>query len=1039
MLAWAGMGLPASLLVGVWVLLVVWYSQSTMPRFWDQTTLPPGRGVYVREIIDGRPASFTRGHARWPLPASLEPSQSILITFQARSPSAVEQRRTQVWLSYQSFVRFDITPEWRSYALLLPHNRPARGASWLVFDTDEHQFGEDPRPIGLVLRHVMLNSLVSYQISGTDIALLLASLGWGSLLMRRMGLPPLVSIVIAGLLLFSLRAFLPLPPLLLVSIVMGGSYGAVTVLPALRRWTWPRLPMLHLAVRVLLIIALLLLVLALLAPSLLHLTVQLVGLVTAGYAVLLYAGFGITWFLRSRRLAPALPLFTPVVGMASLSAVGHALAYLPWGTDQTGWPIMALFTLVNIRAWHQGARPQLPRRYRLALLGVVMGLLAGLLPLYQLGYLTTVGTTIDAIAYLTRADYIQTSGLRTIPNYADGIPNSSSWAASQIIIGIREGDAFLVALLSSLLHVRAYQTFPILMAIWYSLPPLGVFLVMVYQFHLPRVFAVVASLLVAVQPLTHWPLLEDHLSQVAGTAVWLFVWLTVLAALRGGGWRTVVLAGLMLAGLATFYPAYLIYMLPVIALTGCYEWYRQLHRRRAYAHSESSPRKDLQAALLPLLKRGGGLLAATLIINPMGWYLLGREVSFISGAVGGSIYAFPHPAEIIGLYNHAAYLSSGANLPGLPLLLLNMLFSICLAFMLYALVRGRDHQRWLAGILVLVLLGALGHMRFLTQHGQGYPYGYFKVASLLTPVAVMLLVWGLLLFYRNRQRLAQTPAIVRRIARGLPPLLLATCFSVATMHTFTASAFDLRQFLIADSALLEATQAMAFVPANEPLLVIEPRSVKPNWLSYLIKHPLTFFRTHLRHYGSHTQIDCPLVARYALLGLPREQQGRPVRFVPWQTTEPWDDPARYRELWRGREFVLLRRTDNPLADVPLDLVELDPVLNRPLWIRVTQNRLFLVGQGVARVVTVQRYHLDAPPARLEVTLESKRGGVVLLQQGDARQYIPLRRGSRRIQIPIEHGSLTVRLQQPRQPRVSVRLATVRVLAEERRKEVSVEQ
>lgn len=1091
---------PTLVILGVWVVLLGWYGWPTVPRFWAESGLPPGQGVYVREMIAGRPASFTRGHARWPLPESLGPSQAVLLTFQARTPFDAAQRPTQVWLSYQSFVRFDVTPEWRSYAVLLPQTRPARGDTWLVLDTDAQTFGNDPRAIGLVLRQVLLNGFTSYRLSGTDSVLLLAALVFGMLLLVRLGQAPLLSIAAVGLGLFSLRVMFILPPLLLVAALAAGGYGTLHGLPALRGWRRHRLRYPRVLTLLVVLVALVLVALALFHPSRLRLTVQLVGLVAAAYALLLYAGFGITWFLRSRRLAPILPLFTPVVGMAAISAIGHWLGYLPWGTNQTGWPIMLLFTVINVLAWRQGARPTLPRRYRLALVGGMVGLVAGLLPFCMLGYLTTVGTTIDAIAYLTRADYIQTSGLRTLPDYADGIPNSSDWARSQLALGIREGDAFQISLLSSLVQTRAYLVFPILMAVWYTLPPVAVFIMIAHHFRLSRSIALTAALLVAVQPLTHWPLLEDHLSQVAGTAAWLFGLMAIFAALRSGEWRTMVLAGLLFAGLATFYPVYVVYMLPVIGLLGCYEWMRQAttvrqspsdsryptvatrqspsrkyqlaptikantsgrgyHRLRISYHISGIayhiPRITYHAshithhisrimyhvlhllpyapqitrlaiALLPVLQRGILFLVATLLINPIGWQMLVQELTLISRATGGSILTFPHPGEIIGLVNHATeFLKRAETLPRLPALLTDVLFSMCLAFMLYALVRSRGQQRWLLGSLLFVFIGALLHMRFVTNEFQGYPYGYFKVATLFTPIAVMGLVCGTLTFYQKRQCLVQSPPMFRWIAQIVPPLLLGICFAASTVHTVTATDFNLRHHLMADTALIEATEAMAFVPANEPLLMIEPRAVKPNWLSYLLNHPLTFFRTPLRHYGSPNQAHCPLLVRFALLSLVNTQQGYRVPLEPWQATEPWGNATTYRVLWHSREFMLLRRTDEPLADIPLALARATARLNTPISIKIAHGRMYLSGDSISRRVSAQQFQIDEPPAFVEVTIQSTTGGQLTLKWKNTRQQVLIQPGTQRIRIPIEDGVLNLWLQQQRQPKALLHLATVQV-------------
>ncbi len=490
------------------------------------------------------------------------------------------------------------------------------------------------------------------------------------------------------------------------------------------------------------------------------LTLQILGVLITMISVSLYAGFGITWLLRSRRLAALLPLLTPVIGLAALSAAGHALAYLPLGSDQTALPLLVLFTIINVVAWRQGARPVFPRRYWPVLLGSGVALFIALLPIYQAGYLTTIASSTDVLWYLLRAEYLQSHGMMFLPNPGSGEPGNAT-ILTGMRGGLRGGDVFVLALLSSLLNLRPHLILSVLMACLHALGVAGLFALATVVLRLHRNVALAASLLLAPQLLLLWVSLHGFLSQAFGIAIWYAVLGTALLALRYGGLRSVLLAGLLLAALGTFYHFYLVYLVAIVVLAGGFEWVRRSRGNLARLASPAlSPSLRVRgwAILHPgidLVTRGVGMGIAALLTIPVAWITFVIQLRLIASLVsrtgnqlaGVGMPCFPHPGEIVGLANHSAACMDG-NINLVVVVLVAGLMLLSIAAMGYGLAR-RHH--WHTGIKVSLavasgaaLLLGVAHQFTASEYDPVLFQLPLVVATSLSLLSVWLMLYGVL-------------------------------------------------------------------------------------------------------------------------------------------------------------------------------------------------------------------------------------------------------------------------------------------------------
>ena len=131
-----------------------------------------------------------------------------------------------------------------------------------------------------------------------------------------------------------------------------------------------------------------------------------------------------------------------------------------------------------------------------------------------MGYLTAFGGEIDSTVYVSRATWMQEHGLLVLP------PRTTTdyvnvAAFDNIYAGLRQGDQYALAFASSLTGLRPHRLFSIWMSVFYGLMPLGAYVFARFGCRLRRRACILTALLVAVQPLLNYVVMNSFFSQAS--------------------------------------------------------------------------------------------------------------------------------------------------------------------------------------------------------------------------------------------------------------------------------------------------------------------------------------------------------------------------------------------------------------------------------------------------------------------------------------------------------------------------------------------
>lgn len=838
-------------------------------------------GLYAPEMLDGRTAAFTDGAVQIRLPSQTRGRARVILDL--RTPAGIPRRDAYIGFVDGDMAMIPIDDRWRRYYLLL------EGGNTLLIRSDATTFASDSRRIGLVLARVAIEPVGLRVPFAADMVLLSGIVLLMGALAYRVSVSLPLGVAVAALALAQpwlsrdeYGAFLAFA----VAVALHGSLSAI-------RWH-DRASASHkqLVWRALALIAgvggCLGLALSSSVAQTLVLSVQITGAVAATLALLLLPGFPLTWLLHSWRLAPAMFLLAPLLGLAGIMVVGHLLAWLPTGTSTTSWLILLISSGLSVWAWRRGMRPSLRRAHLPALAVGGIACILALLPVFQIGYLTTIGGTIDAVSYVNRARYLQAHGMLTRPDDTSTYP-LYQMITTGIDTGFRQGDAYVLAFLSSVTGAPPHLLLPVLMATGYALTSVAIVCLAWYEFRLSREAAVIAGLLTAVQPLLHWSLLDGFLSQTLGTALCPPLLLALSAALRGVR-RAIIVAGLLVMALAAVYPVYLPYMMGIAGLTTLLRLIR------------AKP-GTLAPAILRLARRGIGVVVVALLAAPVAWILALRQyrdanqgitATAIAEGYLGNIRVFPHPAEIIGLSNHA----EGAYRLGLlqtPDWLATFGLGLALLLIVYGAVRGRWSGRTMQTAVLLTFGAGLWQQRFWFLDGAGYPYGYFKVAALATPFAVVALCYGTACLYRDA-------SLQRSGLRDLLRTMLMTGGSALAVlglyFLISTSALAARDLTVANRQILALTDAARLIPEGEPVALLDRRHPHRSWTVYLLNRPV-YDLAPADPYPARPVEAAAAPPQYALIAEPQNARNIPI-------LDAWlRSGATIR--WQNERYVLLQR------------------------------------------------------------------------------------------------------------------------------------
>lgn len=697
----------------------------------------------------------------------------------------------------------------------------------------------------------------------------------------------------------------------------------------------------------------------------------------ATLGLLYLAGIPLASLLRGR-LEPLRWHLAPALGFALLSAVAHTLGWLGVGTGTFAWPLVAALagsTGICIgRTWGSWKGPTVVG-LGVALL-TITATITCLSVFDRLGYVTTVGATVDAISHVSRAEVIAESGL-SVPELPPFRP-FYEWAAAPMRDQVRMGDAYLLSIVSELLGFRAYTTFTPLLAAVLALTVPGIFALARFVFGCSPRAALLAATLAATSHLLAWAVYDTFLSQVVGTLLLPAVLVLAAAATREWDAGSIVLAGLALSGLFSAYPAYGIYALAAVGLLA-------LAAIFSGRETEGTAARVLEPPLRGLLVVG---LAA--VTNPIAMFRSLGELRLITGADQGSgnIFVFPHFGEVFGLVCHplAAYTTGDTGS-----LAIETAATVVLGAMpAYGLWALRRSYAGLASLAVLVPTVLLTLQQRFGLVGEASAYGYYKSLSPLLVVLLPLLARGMAEFASvdatgaGSQRLAI--GRVRRVVATLMFVLLVG-FNLAT--SARARDYVVEHTIVLDQATLEAASAVRQLGVSGLVLDVGA-GMRGYWLGYLLKDHNLHYLSFPGHYSVVGAGELGFVASHALVELGERRPGS----QPGQAEARWRSQASSEVVWSNPRFELRKAHDWPIelkfADAPFCTGE----ATEPVTFSWSPDQLSLNSPGRA-------LELPLPAAAHALTLRTAwSGDATLLLTLDGAGTVEVAPAASQLRLPL---------------------------------------
>ena len=595
-------------------------------------------------------------------------------------------------------------------------------------------------------------------------------------------------------------------------------------------------------------------------------------------------GLLVARFLLPWRYRPFLPLVAPFLGLALMSAGCHYLGAAGLSLRPMRW----LFVGLAVAGWAFALLDRRLRRIpRSALPALAICLLAFLLaisPLFSLGYLTVLGTSVDAVFYAAHSEYLQEAPLRT-PGLEPGKP-WLAWVASQF--GIRAGDTYFVGLVGLLTGSRSYELLSLVPALFFALTAGAVFVWARGSLRLHRGPALLAAALTGLSNLLLCVLYENFLSQSVGLGFVPLLYCFGVEGQRRPGWRMAALFGVLLVTLVSVYPVFAAFALAGVLCS----WGVGALRQGALARTA---RWWLGAAAVAAAWNGVALVRA------------GRELGYISQVLDsggvtrvghGGIVVFPPVIEALGLIAHVSAAYFGNAWPRVPLPILMALGLGFGGLAAYGWWRLSRRARLAAAALFLTGAALAALQRWGVNPPHGYPYGWFKAISALTPQVLVLVAAGIGALWRLRSR--------RWIAAGAALLLLA----INAKHALWTVSFMRQHRLVVSRELIEAADAAGRLDPGAWLEIDLPKSLRQHWLGILLRDRRIRYREPLWVAHVETPRTADAFVRHALV-----ERGSVAPGEAGSLDEPWRRPGGSSRVWANSGLELLERRDSTLASV----------------------------------------------------------------------------------------------------------------------------
>ncbi len=609
-------------------------------------------------------------------------------------------------------------------------------------------------------------------------------------------------------------------------------------------------------------------------------------------SILLLWGIGsvVLLFLKPRHYQRDLLLIAPFFGFAVISGLSHYLGVLGLAIRQFVW----LFIVLAIAApavWIFRGRPRLHARlhWRILIISLAAYVLV-LIPLVKLGYLTTIGTTIDGLSYAVRSEYLQQAPL-VRPDVPPGRPFYGLVAAH--IDLVRAGDVYFIGAVGVLTGQRSYQLLTTTAIVFYTLTAVSVYVFCRRTLYVKSAVAILASGFVAIHNVLLWAVYDNFLSQTIAMSVFPLVLSFGVISARTLRWRETIGFALLLSAMFSLYPVYAVVAGLAWGLCTIFVMVQKIVRLRA----------QRRRIVIQYLRWGVGLLLLLFVANGVAVYRSVAQLVFVgqlldpekSAAVGaGNILVFPPLAEVWGLIAHASA-AFGLDAWHFPSWLLTGGVALFVFLAAWGWRQLPVRERMTAIIIVAMPVLLSVQQRFGMNPPHGYPYGYFKSISLVVLVCIPLSVQGLVgLIYTHYLRYSAW-------------VFLCGVFLLNSFNTAWTLSYVLNDRIAVDKDLIAVAVGIRQVPAGKWILLDLQPGVEEYWLSYLLKEQNVDYHELL---SIRPVKNPPPTYEYAVVDRSVDTQRQFQVF-----DEPWYDPDLYRVLWGNTTYELRQRIDETLLDV----------------------------------------------------------------------------------------------------------------------------
>ncbi len=664
------------------------------------------------------------------------------------------------------------------------------------------------------------------------------------------------------------------------------------------------------------------------------------GTVLALLAFAILAGFLLTGcgllvcrFVLPRRLAPLKLPASPVIGAAFVSLLAQWLSTLGLAVGVTAWLYLVLAGI----GWTTTTRRPAWRALMPLLVGA-LAFLAATLPIVRLGYLTAVSGNIDAISYVTRAEYLA--------DHPSGVPGDSEGPPKLVAAHapLRIVDTLLLALFSHLLDRRAFELLTPLGGLFLACAALGTWAWARLGLRLRQGGALLAAALVGVANLLLWVVFDSFQSQAFALGLAPLTLAFLAHGVRRPDTRSAALFGLLAAALISAYVAYGLWL---VATTAALLGVRLIRRGR----------------LRPAI---GWAVVAMAVALVSGWPGLAKaagELKIVSGILGraaltaeGNIHVYPPIGELLGLFPHAA--AALGTEPPLWRSVTAVATVVGIALVLFGFWSLPARRRWIALFPLLAATAMAVHQRFLLSPPSGFPYGYFKLATLLALCVVPLAVAGVIRLSRGaRTRYVGWAALLLLV--GLNLVHSAWTIRLATHYR-----------VVPTSALLDLAAIRDIEPGGWISVDVQPGLLQ-NWIIYLLSDYRLHFPGGVLMYPG-TNRTPPAPPRLALL--------QPARAATLDTAD-----GTYRVLWHNSDYELRELTDPAAAPIASLAGSPQPIQANESFVVQAKEKVF----SVSSPANSGHLGIPADARRMQATLLVLADDKLLLPDDGAR---PLARG-----------------------------------------------